>query len=101
MPADVGVDGTEEVDLLTKKALNHPQTEINLALSKAEIKRVISIVVIIRNGKKLWNSGSKGRHLFQIQECVGNENKIYGNRKNDVIISRLRIGHSALNNSPS
>ncbi len=45
MPADVGVDGTEEVDLLAKKALNHPQIEINLALNKAEIKRVISIVV--------------------------------------------------------
>ncbi len=39
------------------------------------------------------------RHLFQIQEYVGNERKRLGNRKKDVIISRLRIGHTALNHS--
>ncbi len=45
----MGVNGNEEVDLLAKKALNHPQIEIKLALSKAEFKRVISVEV--RNGK--------------------------------------------------
>lgn len=69
-----------------------------LALSKAEFKRVITFEVR-KKWQKLWNSGSKGRHLFQIQEYVGNERKRYGNRKKDVIISRLRIGHTALNNS--
>ncbi len=94
----MGVDGNEEVDLLAKKALHHTQIEIKLALSKAEFKRVISVEVN-KKWQKLWNSVSKGRPLFQIQEYVGNERKIYGNRKKDVIISRLRIGHTALNHS--
>ncbi len=33
LPALVGMDGHGDVDLLTKKALNHPQTELKLALS--------------------------------------------------------------------
>ncbi len=41
----MGVDGNEEVGLLAKKALNHTQIEIKLALSKAEFKRVISVEV--------------------------------------------------------
>ncbi len=98
VPAHVGVDGNEEVDLLAKKALNHTQIEIKLALSKAEFKRVISVEVN-KKWQKLWNSESKGRHLFQIKEYVGKERKRYGNRKKDVIISRLRIGHTALNHS--
>ncbi len=98
VPAHVGVNGNEEVDLLAKKALNYPQIEIKLALSKAEFKRVIAFEVS-KKWQKLWNSGSKGRHLFQIQEYVGNERKRLGNRKKDVIISRLRIGHTALNHS--
>ncbi len=43
--------------MLAKKALNHPQIEINLALSKAEFKRVISIEV--RNGKSYGIVGQK------------------------------------------
>ncbi len=49
-------------------------------------------VEVNKKWQKLRNSESKGRHLFQIQEYVGNEKK-------DVIISRLRIGHTALNHS--
>lgn len=94
----MGVDENEEVDVLAKKALNHTQIEIKLALSKAEFKRVITFEVR-KKWQELWNSGSKGRHLFQIQEYVGNERKRFGNRKKDVIISRLRIGHTALNYS--
>ncbi len=71
VPAHVGVDGNEEVDLIVKKALNHTQIEIKLALSKAEFKRVISVEVN-KKWQKLWNSESKGRHLFQIQEYVVN-----------------------------
>ncbi len=88
----------QQVRYVAKKALNYPQIEIKLALSKAEFKRVIAFEVS-KKWQKLWNSGSKGRHLFQIQEYVGNERKRLGNRKKDVIISRLRIGHTALNHS--
>lgn len=93
VPDHVVVDGNEEVDPLVKKALNHPQIEINLSLGKTEIKRLIASM----KWQKKWNCGSKGRHLYQIQDCVGNERKRYGNRKKDVIILMWSTGHTAFN----
>jgi len=98
VPAHVGVDGNEEVDQLAKEALNHSQIEMNVSLSKSEINRLIAIK-INKRWQKVWNNDCKGRHLYQIQRKVGNERKRYGNRKKDVIIMRLRIGHTALNYS--
>ncbi len=46
-----------------------------------------------------WDGEKKGRHLYNIQKTVGNERRIFGNRKEDSIMSRLRIGHTALNHS--
>ncbi len=51
----VNQEHTPEVDLLAKKALNHTQIEIKLAISKAEFKRVISVEVN-KKWQKLWNS---------------------------------------------
>lgn len=42
--ADMGVDGNKEVDL-AKKALDHPQLEINIFLSNTEMKRLIAIEI--------------------------------------------------------
>ncbi len=44
-----------------------------------------------------WDSGRKGRHLYHIQEKVGLERREHGNRKDDVLMSRMRIGHCLLN----
>ncbi len=38
--------------------------------------------------------GIKGRHLYNIQEKVCLERKKFGKRKDDVLMSRMRIGHS-------
>ncbi len=46
-----------------------------------------------------WDGENKGQHLYNIQKTVGNERRIFGNRKEDSIMSRLRIGLSALNHS--
>lgn len=98
VPAHVGVDGNEEADMLAKKALNNEQIEIKLALSKTEFKRMIA-VEIYKKWQQVWNKETKGRHLYQIQEFVGNGRKRYGYRRKDVIITRLRIGHTSLNYS--
>jgi len=41
--------------------------------------------------------GIKGRHLYNIQEKVCLERRKFGKRKDDVLMSRMRIGHSLLN----
>ncbi|XP_038157609.1 uncharacterized protein LOC119794224, partial [Cyprinodon tularosa] len=98
VPAHVGVDGNEKADKLAKKALNHQQIEMNVFLSKSEMKTLITIETR-KKWQTIWNNESKGRHLYQIQKFIGKERKRYGNRKKDIIISRLRIGHTALNYS--
>ncbi len=43
VPVYTGVKGNEEVDCLAKMALKHSHSEINIAISKSEIKRIKSI----------------------------------------------------------
>ncbi len=72
------------------------QIDIKVSMSKTEVKGLIANE--IRNKwQKEWDSGRKGRHLYHIQEKVGLERRKYGNRKDDVLMSRMRIGHCLLN----
>ena len=44
-PAHVGVEGNEEVDVITKQALKHPNVEIGFSISKADAKGLIRTMV--------------------------------------------------------
>ncbi len=91
----MGVEGHEEADRLAKQALKHAQIDIKVSMSKTEVKGLIANE--IKKWQKEWDSGRKGRHLYHIQEKVGLERRKYGNRKDDVLMSRMRIGHCLLN----
>ncbi len=65
-------------------------------MSKTEVKGLIANE-IRKEWQKEWDSGRKGRHLYHIQEKVGRERRKYGNRKYDVLMSRMRIGYCLLN----
>ena len=41
--------------------------------------------------------GGKGRHLYKLQSVVGGEGCYRSNGTEQVIMSRIRIGHSNLN----
>ena len=45
VPAHVGVEGNEEVDVIAKQALKHPNVEMELSISKAEAKGLRRIVL--------------------------------------------------------
>ncbi len=87
--------GNEEADRLAKQALKHAQIDIRVSMSKTEVKGLIANE--IKKWQKEWDSGRKCRHLHHIQEKVGLERRKYGNRKDDVLMSRMRIGHCLLN----
>ncbi len=88
--------GNEEADYPAKQALNHSQIDIEVTLSKTEIKAIIA-----KELQEIWQNegkeGTKGRHLYCIQEKVGSERRRFGNREEDVLIARMRTGHCLLN----
>ena len=61
VPAHVGVEGNEEVDVLAKQA--HRRQEVEVPLSKSEAKGMIWAVVVQR-WQEQWNRDNKGRHRF-------------------------------------
>ncbi len=96
VPSHMGVDGNEVADHLAKLALKQAQIDIKVSMSKTEVKGLIANE-IRKKWQKEWDSGKKGTHLYHIQEKVARERRKYGNRKDDVLMSRMRIGHCLLN----
>ena len=54
VPAHVGVEGNEEVDIIAKQALKHP-VEMELSIIKAEAKGFIRTVVK-NKWQELWKT---------------------------------------------
>ncbi len=95
VPAHVGVEGNHDLDKIAKQAL---VIDLDIPLGKSEMKGLIK-TAIKNMWQERWDKGNKGRHLYNIQKQVGLVRNSYGNRKEDIIISRLRIGHSNLKKS--
>ena len=100
VPAHLGIQGNEKADKNTKEAVRKEEVEMKVKLSKAEGKSLV-LKEIINQWNQYWKDQVKGRHLFKIQSTVGGVGCCGGNRAEQVIISRLRIGHSRLNNTLS
>ena len=96
VPAHVGVLGNEKADKMAKKALEKLEVEMNVRISKAEVKSVIWGKVNIM-WQEQWDNEVKGRHLYNIQESIRVKRIGSGKRKEEVVLTRLRLGHSALN----
>lgn len=67
-------------------------------LGKSEMKGLIKKIVKKR-WQELWTQEEKGRHLYEINKEVGSVRQVCGKRREGTIISRLHIGHTALNQS--
>lgn len=98
VPAHVGIDGNEEVDILAKQALKLDEVNINVPLCKAEGKSIIQEKVI-GMWQEQWDSNDTGRHLYCVQRNVGGGRSRDGSRREEAMLTRLRIGHSGLNRS--
>jgi len=98
IPAHIGIQGNEMADSLAKKGLKINQGEVAVPISKAEIKSYIRSKIKIQ-WQKLWDNGNKGRHLFKIQQKVGEEKTLGNSRREQEMFSRIRLGHTRLNSS--
>ena len=69
---------------------------MNISLSKAEVKSLIWGKVN-KMWQDKWDSEGKGRYLYNIQKSVNVKIRYSGQRKDEPILLRLSLGHSALN----
>jgi len=72
--------GNEEVDQLAKRSLKRSVIDINVSLSKSEVKVIIKSA-LNKIWQEKWDKETKCRHLYKIQNKVGVERKKYGSRK--------------------
>ncbi len=71
---------------------------MQIGYSKSEFKSIIKRE-IKKNWQSDWDNVRKGRHLHTIQPLVGRGRNSSGRRKDNCIISRLRLGQTGLNST--
>ncbi|XP_061747026.1 uncharacterized protein LOC133545438 [Nerophis ophidion] len=98
VPAHVGVEGNELADRYAKQASTKTKVNMEIKHSKEEVKSIIKI----EHNKKWqdnWNKETKGREFYKVQRKVGVMRGGGRNRKEEDIITRMRLGHTYLNSS--
>ena len=95
VPSHAGVEGNEDADILTKQALRS-QTVNNIPLGRAEGKTIIK-TQMQKVWQEYWDINETGRHFNGLQKQVGKRGAVGGSRKEEEVITRLRLGHRKLN----
>ncbi|CAJ1057684.1 RNA-directed DNA polymerase from mobile element jockey [Xyrichtys novacula] len=98
VPAHAGVEGNEEVDTLAKQAVRAQTIKNSIPLGRAEGKSIIK-TQMQRVWQEYWDINDTGRHFYRIQSQVGGERVFGRSRKEEVAITRLRLGHTGLNST--
>ena len=86
VPAHVGVEGNEQVDILAK------QTPLSKAEAKTFIRSYAQSV-----WQEYWDDNETGRHLYNIQRQVGAGRMVGWQPREESCITRLKIDHTGLN----
>ncbi|XP_043998578.1 uncharacterized protein LOC122846005 [Gambusia affinis] len=97
VPAHQGVKGNERADKLAKRALDQAIT-IKIPIGKGEGKSIIKNKEM-EIWQKRWNEDKKGRKLYKIQKSIFSRNVKERNRREEIIMTRLRVGHTYLNDT--
>ena len=92
-PGHVGIPGNEKADRLAREAIRLPVTQV--AVPQSDFKTAINKLITSR-WQRLWDEYPENK-LHQIQPKVNKNHKFSSkNRREEIIFSRLRIGHSYL-----
>lgn len=81
-------------DKCDKQAAGNPSIDTEVKYSKVEIKTIVE-----NKCQTLWDNGKTGRQFYNIQNKVGKDRNTNRRKKEEDIFSRLRYGHTRLNNT--
>lgn len=96
IPGHCGILGNESADAAAKQSLLKNVVDIKIPLGKLEC---ISIFKNLTDQmwQRDWENEPRGRHYFSCQPLVKNNRLLLGSsRKDQVVITRLRLGHCGL-----
>ena len=95
VPAHVGIPGNEEADTEAKNASTARNITCKV-IPHSDMRRAIKDH-ILHKWQELWNSSPKNLKYKKIRPTVESWSSLYqNNRKNEVVLSRLRVGHTRL-----
>ena len=98
MPSHIGIQGNEMADSAAKTAQNNP-LDTHFKIPFTDLKRTINIYTK-QKWQTYWNNFQNNK-LHKIMPQIGksqkNQTKI--SRKEEITLSRLRIGHSHITHS--
>lgn len=95
VPAHVGVEGNEVVDMLAKNSIKHETVDVQVPISRAEVKTIIK-QHSLNIWQEYWNTADTGRHLYSIQNQVITSMRKGRSPREEMLVSRLRMGHTGL-----
>ena len=99
IPSHVGIAGNESADQAAKTALSLPDSP--LAIPYSDLRPNIQQWVI-NNWQQLWDQSNAKLHQIQPQVSIKHTHNSGLRRRDQTIISRLRIGHTRLtHNTPA
>ena len=99
IPGHVNIKGNEIVDKLAKNSLNLDFGTAEDKLPYTDLKTLVKPFIKTK-WQNLWNLQKDKNKLFEIQSEIGLwPNSSRRSRREEIILSRLRIGHTYLTNS--
>lgn len=99
IPAHVGIQGNKEADKIAKESIKMKEPNINIAISRSEGNHFTS-EACNRKWQTDWDSCLTGRHYYKVQKTIKKSKIIHNlSRKEQVIFTHLRTGHSNLNHT--
>lgn len=93
IPAHVGIKGNEDADKAATEATHMTRSNVNIPVTDyvTDIK-----MGIINKWQYIWNKEPESNKLKQIKPNIKRQSSSYQRRHAQVILTRLRIGHTRL-----